>query len=457
MEHTTMAVINRHLLLEFQKRPGWEGFTTLQKEFFLHFFAKRNIFLTGPAGTGKSFCINELIDFLDDVGHPYGKTATTGVAALNIGGTTVHSWAGIGLGDDDGTDLLDKVANNKKATNRIKGAKLLIIDEVSMAKADLIEKIDIVCQFIRNSGAPFGGLQVVFVGDFLQLPPVFNQMEEEKFAFDSEAWASANIKTVHLNEIVRQHDEPEFAKFLNEVRIGAAKDFDILEPCLTREFPDDGIKPVRLFCKNYNVDAYNSDQLAKIDGPIKTYYSVDDGPTNWKQFFDKNCRAPNPLHLKVGAQVMLLTNLAIESKLVNGSVGVVEKMYNDCVEVRFANGTFPIEPFKWEMRQNEIDVLGQMKRVPIASRKQIPLKLAYAVTIHKCQGATLDRAEVDASEAFACGQVYVALSRVRNLSSLKLKRFNPTKITVSKKCIDFYRKADQDKAQLDQFFETEPS
>ncbi len=450
-----MAVINRHLLLEFQKRPGWEGLTELQKEFFLNFFAKRNIFLTGPAGTGKSYCINELIDFLDDVGHPYGKTATTGVAALNIGGTTIHSWAGIGLGDDDGTDLLDKVSSNKKATNRIKGAKLLIIDEISMAKADLVEKIDIVCQFIRNSGAPFGGLQVVFVGDMLQLPPVFNRMEEEMFAFDSEAWKSAGIKTVHLTEIVRQHDEPAFAAFLNEIRMGTAKNFDILEPCLTRVFPDDGIKPVKLFCKNYDVDAYNAAQLAKIEGPVKTYYSVDDGPTNWKQFFDKNCRAPNPLHLKVGAQVMLLTNLAIESKLINGSVGVVEKMYDDCVEVRFANGTFPIEPFKWEMKQNEIDVFGQMKRVPIASRKQIPLKLAWSITVHKSQGATLDRAEVDASEAFACGQIYVALSRVRNLSSLKLKRFSPTKITVSKKCIDFYRKADEDKAQVEQFFETE--
>lgn len=450
-----MAVINRHLLLEFQKRSIWESLTELQKEFFRFFFAKRNIFLTGPAGTGKTFCLNQLLEFLDEIEHPYGKTATTGVAALNIGGSTIHSWAGIGLGDDDGMDLLDKVAGNKKATNRIKGAKLLVIDEISMAKADLLEKIDIVCQFIRNSSAPFGGLQIVLVGDFLQLPPVFTGLEEEKFAFESEAWTSSGIKTVHLTEIVRQHDEPEFAHFLNAVRKGEQQDFSILEPCLNRVFPDDGIKPVRLFCKNYDVDAYNLEQLSKIDGQSKTYYSTDEGPPNWKQFFDKNCRAPNPLTLKVGAQVMLLTNLSVEGRLVNGSVGVVEKLYNDCVEVRFANGTFPIEPFKWELKQNEIDVLGQMKRVPVASRKQIPLKLAWAVTIHKSQGATLDRAEVDASEAFACGQVYVALSRVRNLGSLKLKRFNPSKITASKKCLDFYRKADEDKANVEQFFELE--
>ena len=381
-----MAVINRHLLLEFQQRPEWEGFTELQKEFFRFFFAKRNIFLTGPAGTGKTFAIEKLIEFLDEVKHPYGKTATTGVAALNVGGSTIHSWAGLGIADDDGMELLDKVAENKKACNRIKGARLLIIDEISMAKADLMDKIDIVCQYIRNNPNPFGGLQVVFVGDFLQLPPVFNRLEDEKFAFDSEAWKTANIKTIHLTEIVRQHDEPHFAKFLNEVRTGADTDFGILEPCLNRVFPNDGIKPVKLFCKNYNVDEYNREKLLEISSPSKKYYAVDDGPGNWKSFFDKNCRAPSELELRVGAQVMLLTNLAVESRLVNGSIGVVEKMYDDHVLVRFESGTYPIEPFEWTLKQGEINVLGEMKRVKVASRKQIPLRLAWAVTIHKCLG-----------------------------------------------------------------------
>jgi ATP-dependent DNA helicase PIF1 len=375
------------------------------------------------------------------------------VAALNIGGSTVHSWAGIGLADDEGMELLNKVANNKKATNRIKNSKLLIIDEISMASAPLLDKIDIVCQFIRNCDAPFGGLQVVLVGDFMQLPPVFNKMEEEKFAFESDAWKHAKVTTVNLLEIIRQHDDPTFAKFLNEVRFGSMSNFDILEPCFNRQFPDDGIFPVRLFCKNYNVDQYNHDKLAELKSPEKTYYSVDDAPEQWVKFLDKNCRAPNPLTLKVGAQVMLLVNLDTAGGLVNGSVGVVEKLYDTSVVVRFANGTFPIEPFEWEIKQNEINVLGEMKKVRVAARKQIPLRLAYALSIHKAQGATLDRAEVDASEAFACGQTYVALSRVRNLESLRLKKFSPSKVTVNKKCLDFYKKSEEDRKQLEQFFE----
>lgn len=450
-----MAILNHHLFLEFQKRPEWNGLTELQKEFFRLFFAKKNLFLTGPAGTGKSYAVEKLFDFLDEVGHPYGKTATTGVAALNIGGVTIHSWAGLGLADENGMDLLDKVADNKKAVNRIKHSKLLVIDEISMAKADLVEKIDIVCQFIRNNNAPFGGLQVVFVGDFLQLPPVFAYLEPETFAFESTAWKSARVITVHLTEIVRQHNAPEFAAFLNKMRTGQSPDLSILEPCHGRVFPDDGIRPVRLFCKNYNVDAYNDEQLAKLDTPTMTYQAVDDAPEGWRKFFDKNCRAPSPLNLKVGAQVMLLVNMDVAQGLVNGSVGIVEKLYTDLVEVRFASGIFPIQPFEWEIKQNEVNVMGEMKKVRVAARKQVPLKLAWAVTIHKSQGSTLDRAEVDASEAFAAGQVYVALSRVRDLESLRLKKFSPSKITVNKKCIDFYLQAEEDRKKVEQFFDAE--
>lgn len=448
-----MAIINHHLFLEFQKRPNWEHYTCMQQEFFRNFFTKKNIFLSGSAGTGKSFCIEKLCEFLEEVRHPLGITSTTGVSALNIGGSTVHSWAGIGLADDDGMALLDKVSNNKKATNRIKNSKLLIIDEISMASSSLLDKIDIVCQFIRNCEAPFGGLQVVFVGDFCQLPPVFNKFEEEKFAFESDAWKHAKITTINLTEIVRQNNDPLFAKFLNEVRFGISTGIDILSPCYDRQFPDDGIFPVRLFCKNYNVDQYNHDKLDELVSREKTYYPVDDAPEQWVKFLDKNCRAPSPLTLKVGAQVMLLVNLDVAGGLVNGSVGVVEKLYDSSVVVRFINGTFPIEPFEWEIKQNEVNVLGETKKVKVASRKQIPLRLSWANTIHKVQGATLDRAEVDASEAFACGQTYVALSRIRSLESLRLKKFNPNKITANKKCLDFYRKSEEDRKQLEQFFE----
>ena len=434
-----MASIKKIQLTLFKKRPEWKGLTKLQKKFFEHFFQHKNVFLTGPAGTGKSYCVHLLFQFLDEQGVFYGKTASTGVAALNIGGVTLHSWSGMGLADDEGMDLLEKVDGNSKAKNRIKACKVLVIDEISMMNSNLMDKLDIVCQYIRDRGEPFGGIQVVFVGDFMQLPPVFKSFEKETFAFESQAWKDARVKTVHLTEIVRQHDEPLFAKFLNEVRLGYAKDFTILSECHGRKFADDGIRPVRLFCKNVDVDSYNNAELRKLTTPLRRYFATDEGGDSWKQFFDKNCPAPNTLDLKVGAQVILLKNLDVAQGLVNGSVGIVESMTTEVVMVKFINGIHAIEVQSWEIKQNELDInTGLMKKVLVAKRKQIPLRLAWAITIHKSQGSTLDRAEVDVSEAFANGQVYVALSRVRNLASLRLNNFQSSKITVNKKCVDFY-------------------
>lgn len=449
-----MAKLEKILLGKFIQNPEWKGLTKLQKEFFRSFFEGRNLFLTGPAGTGKSYAAGLLFKFLDEMQIFYGKTATTGVAALNIGGTTIHSWSGMGLADDNGMELLDKVASNSKAVNRIKHCKVLVIDEVSMAKSELMDKLDIVCQFVRDNERPFGGIQVVFVGDFLQLPPVFTKFEKEAFAFDSQAWREARVKTIHLTEIVRQHDEPHFAKFLNEVRLGTSNNYDVLDDCIGRVFPDDGIRPVRLFCKNLDVDAYNKMELDKLPGKSQNYYATDEGSDVWRQFFDKNSQAPSRLELKVGAQVILLKNLDTANGLVNGSVGVVHKLYESSVEVQFINGIFPIEVHEWEVKQNELDIVtNMMKKVSVAKRKQIPLRLAWALTIHKGQGSTLDRAEINVSEAFAAGQVYVALSRVRNLKSLRINAFNPARIMVNKKCLEFYKKAEEMEEEKAKFFE----
>lgn len=449
-----MVKISHKLFNEFKQLSEYKGLTKLQRKFFRDFFSGKNLFLTGPAGTGKSFCVNLLIKFLDLNGVFYGKTATTGVAALNISGVTLHSWSGMGLAEEHGMELLDRVNENPKAVQRIKNSKVLIVDEISMAKADLVEKLDIVCQFIRNKDKPFGGIQVIMVGDFMQLPPVFKNFDEEKFAFESQAWRDAKIKTIHLTEIVRQHDEPHFARLLNEIRMGVASNYTLLTDCVDRQFPDDGIQPVKLFCKNVDVSRFNHDELRKIKGDSKYYHSSDTGGENWKQFFDKNCPAPTTLELREGAQVILLTNLDTKLGLVNGSVGTVTKLYDNCVDVKFACGDQIIETHKWEVKQNEFDSLtGNMKKVVLASRAQIPLKLAWALTIHKSQGSTLDRAEIDVSEAFAAGQVYVALSRVRNLGSLKIRSFSPHKIKVNKKCFDFYNSQDHEK-EVD-FFEDE--
>jgi ATP-dependent DNA helicase PIF1 len=442
------------LLDEFSKLPEWKGLTEGQRDFFRAFFRHKNLFLTGAAGTGKSFAINLLFRFLDSKGVMYGKTATTGVAALNIGGTTIHSWSGMGLADDGGMDLLNKVSENTKAVNRIKNSRVLVIDEVSMAKADLIEKLDIVCQYIRDDERPFGGIQVIFVGDFMQLPPVFTKFEKEEFAFESQAWRDSKVEMVHLTEIIRQHDDKQFAQFLNDVRMGKVKDLKLLEECINRKFPDDGIKPVKLFCKNIDVDDYNLRELDKIVGPSQTYRSTDEASESWSKFFDKNCPAPTRLELKKGAQVMLLVNLDVENGLVNGSVGVVEKVFTDCVEVKFETGMHVIEPYNWEVKQNEFDpIAGAMKKTVLAKRRQLPLRLSWAITCHKSQGATLNRAEINIADAFADGQVYVALSRVRNLKSLSVKPFAMSKIRVNKKCLDFYERQEAESNKEDEFFD----
>ena len=448
-----MAKITHALFNDFKKLSEYKGLTKLQKKFFKDFFSGRNLFLSGPAGTGKSFCVNLLIKFLDLNGIFYGKTATTGVAALNIGGVTIHSWSGMGLAEETGMDLLDKVNENPKTVQRIKNSKVLIIDEISMAKADLIEKLDIVCQYIRNKDKSFGGIQVIFVGDFMQLPPVFKNFEEEKFAFDSQAWGDAKVKTIHLTEIVRQHDEPHFAKLLNEIRMGSAKDFTLLMECLNRKFPDDGIKPVKLFCKNVDVSKINHDELYKIKSQSKFYHSSDSGGEMWRKFFDKNCSAPTTLELRKGAQVILLINLDTKLGLVNGSVGTVTEVYDTYIDVKFACGPQIIETYKWEIKQNEFDPLtGNMKKTVLASRSQFPLKLAYALSIHRSQGSTLDRAEVNVSDAFAAGQCYTALSRVRNLNSLSIQAFSPDNIKVNKRCLEFYRKLEKSNAEEPEFF-----
>lgn len=428
---------NAHVLGLLKARPIWGTFTDGQKLFFELFFQGKNILLTGPAGTGKSYCLNALFSFLDTIGSHYGKTATTGVAALNIGGSTVHSWMGIGLGDDNGEALLMRVEGNKKACTRIKQCKYLFIDEISMAKAELIDKISCVCQYIRNNGDPFGGIQIVFCGDALQLPPVFKRFEPENFVFDSMSWKESDIHVLELTEVIRQSDV-RFSTLLNELRVGNTANLSLLDECINRKFPDDGIQPVRLFCKNYDVNKYNIDQLNLIPASEKTYTANDSGMDAWKEFIEKNCIAPKELKLKVGAQVMLLWNLNTEGGLVNGSLGKVVNMFDGLVEVLFVSGAREmIEPQTWEISDKEV-VNGVLQKKVLASRRQIPLKLAYATSIHKIQGATLDRAEVDVSDAFADGQVYVALSRVRSLDGLRITRLDATKIRANKKCLNFY-------------------
>lgn len=431
----------KHLQEKFEKSNQFSVLNDDQKKFFDYFFNRRNVFLTGSAGVGKSFVINSLLDFTAKENLLISRVASTGIAALQIGGQTLHSWAGMGLADEDIKNLIKTVARNKKAVSRIMYARVLFLDEVSMIKSDLLDKFDMIMKYFRNNNEPFGGIQLITCGDFCQLPPVFRGSENESFAFESRSWREANFKMVHLQKIMRQDSNSAFAVMLNKMRFGDSSDIHILNSRIDAKFPDDGIKPIKIFCKNIDVDKANQIELDKLTTEEKTYNSVDFGEEHHIKFFDKNCLAPKSLRLKIGAQVMLLCNLDSDNGLVNGSVGIVESFTTDGPMVKFNNGKRAITlQNTWSIKEQYVDHNKEIQYKVVAERKQVPLKLGYAQSAHKAQGQTLTRAEIDMSDAFATGQAYVALSRVRDLDSLSVKPFCPSRIFANQKCVDFYQK-----------------
>jgi ATP-dependent DNA helicase PIF1 len=408
-----------------------------QVKVFKAFETGKNIFINGSAGVGKSYALKQLVSDLDWAGIRYGLTAMTGTAALQVGAMTLHGWAGIGLGEGTDQQVLAYVLKNKKAVNRIKFNKVLIVDEISMAKASLLDKLDFVFKSIRTSSRPFGGLQMVFCGDPLQLPPVFKGDEEtDSLFFEAKSWVNARVEKVTLNKIVRQQGDQKFAKLLNEVRVGNIENIHLLEECIGRKF-DKGINPVKLYSRNLNVENENNRKLFSLSGVAKSFKSIDFGSEHHIQFFNKNCPAPQTLELKVGAQVMLLKNVDLAAGLCNGSIGVVTGFPTTGIEVAFDSGKVILERDSWEIKEQNVNAKGEATLRTVAERMQYPLKLAWAITIHKSQGATLDHVEVDIADAFATGQAYVSLSRVREMKSLSLKPFNASVIKVNKKALEY--------------------
>lgn len=424
----------------FKSESSWARFTVGQKHFAQSFFeTEHNHFLTGSAGVGKSLIIREICDFLIGRGFAIGKTASTGVAAFNIGGQTLHSWMGIGLGDEDINTLIERVKKNRKAMNRITNTKVLLIDEVSMVRGELLDKVDLVLKYFRKSNAPFGGMKMIFSGDFLQLGAIFNPGDEKTYVFESRAWKQGHIKTTHLTEIVRQDSLGQFATLLNQLRFGDISGISLLKSRIGVK-PPEGTKIVSLYCKNVDVDRINKEKLAQISHPSKFFEARDTGMPHHIEQFNKNCPAPQTIELKKDAQVILLANLDVDNGFVNGSVGKVVSFTTQGVEVEFQVGRMIVPENTWEIKEQEVTVSGAIVYRTVATRTQIPLKVAYALSVHRAQGQTLDAAFLDMNEAFASGQCYTALSRVRNLESLYLEDFCPSKIMVDSKCADFYKK-----------------
>jgi ATP-dependent DNA helicase PIF1 len=399
----------------------------------------KNIFLTGCAGTGKTLLITTYVKDIQ-YSKKVAVTATTGTAAILLNGTTLYSYLGIGTGDQPADMLLREIKRKKFILKRWVDLDVLIIDEISMLSPELFDKLEVIARSLRNN-KPFGGIQLILTGDFFQLP---NISQKDLFCFNAESWERCignNVMYLDIN--FRQGNDNEFQTCLKEVRHGVLSD-NTLRVLKSRENAvlrnDFGILPTKIYSLNRDVDRENEIQndILFEKNPDLVYveyvlnYEVHKKVFSVEDKIKKSCNAQFSVELCVGSQVMLLYNMDIESKLVNGSRGVVIRFQDDEPVVKFLDGKIVTIPRKvWEIEENNEVVI---------TVSQIPLKLAYATTVHKSQGATIDYAEVNMEGIFEYGQAYVALSRVKSLAGLSIKNFDPSVIKSHPKVVEFYSK-----------------
>jgi ATP-dependent DNA helicase PIF1 len=432
----------------------------------------QNVFLSGEAGTGKSFTTAKVIS------RAYKRfkkassvcvTASTGVAAVAIGGTTLHSWAGLGLAEGPKEALLIEASARPYAW---KYTQFLVIDEFPMISCELFEKLEWIARKIRKDERPFGGIQLFLVGDFAQLPPVVPEGSLRVHAFEADCWVSCMGTYVELSEVFRQKDM-EFVGVLRHARMGRmpADALAVLQRQVRRDDEPlplrNGVAPTKLYCTKASVEAENQRALRQLDGESVVFESSDksDGTAagiKQLKFLQKNLTTPATLELKVGAQVMITANMNVllegedasdpkaeRCSVVNGTRGVVDGMEDDHVIVKLISGTLVrVDPYKWKREVASIvqppKKCKKAKEVPpvvvrevLASRTQIPLILAWAVTVHKAQGATLDYMLADLRGVFGDAQAYVALSRATALENLYLRPFGPAAFQASSKVMEF--------------------
>lgn len=371
----------------------------------------RNVHLTGEPGAGKTFTIELFKQYLQEKGISYAITASTGIAASHLNGNTIHSWSGLGIRRGLTKEDLDGMQRNHWVTEKIKGVRVLVIDEISMLDAITLNDVSNVLMAIHGNKFPFGGIQVVLVGDFFQLPPVSKGDEEKRFAFDSEAWIMADLKVCYLTEQHRQSDT-RLMEVLTAMRNGTVTEEhkEIIRSCSKHEKSE-----TRLYTHNTDVDRLNATELAKLSGKEMVYNMKEGGIPALVQTLKRSCLSPERLVLKVGAVVMFTRNNP-KAGYVNGSLGKVTKFQGGEPVIQLKNGKIVIpETAEWEFKEKE-----QTK----AFITQLPLRLAWAITIHKSQGMSLDSAVIDLSGTFEFGQGYVALSRVRTLQGIHLMGIN---------------------------------
>nr|WP_313974360.1 AAA family ATPase [uncultured Psychrobacter sp.] len=470
----------------------------------------QNVFLTGSAGSGKTYTLNQYIDYLRARRVPVAVTASTGIAATHMNGTTIHSWSGIGIKDELSDRDLANLSRKQFLADRLKDTAVLIIDEISMLHAKQLNLVSQVLKYVRKNDKPFGGIQVVVAGDFFQLPPIGSKGEtnREKFAFMSEAWLDAKFHICYLSEQHRQVSEAangglDLDDILNQIRRQEVS-FEAIAALEATFDQNVDIKRTRLYTHNLNVNKINDKELAALDGEMMRFEATATGDSKLVETLKKTVRTQDDLVLKVGAKVMFIKNNS-ELGVSNGTMGELigfaavkiddsKDTSDDLIEdtaqdaesatdksvkdkgkkttkdndsdkkppkdkkpttqkmpvVRLNSGREVIaEPEEWIIEDETGDVL--------ASYLQVPLCLAWAITIHKSQGMTLEAAEIDLSRTFELGQGYVALSRLKSLAGLQLLGMNDMSLQLDplargadKRFLALSEEADANYAMLDE-------
>lgn len=404
-----------------------------------------NVFLTGEPGSGKTYVINQYVAYLRSHGIQPAITASTGIAATHIGGMTIHSWSGIGIKDRLNKAELRSIVTNDYVSKRVKSAKVLMIDEVSMLPPQTLQMIDAICRGVKDIPKPFGGLQVVLVGDFFQLPPINKNITHEssqenlfdeakcRFVYDSPIWQQAKFTTCYITEQHRQ-DDSDLVYVLSKIRNNSFDELSLghiqKRKVDLAKVPDNAPK---LYSHNIDVDAVNNRMLAKIPAKARHFTMTTKGSEAIVRAMKKGCLSPENLYLKVGAAVMFTKNNSKDG-YVNGTLGVVDGFSKETglPIIKLRNGRkIKVNYADWTI-ENDGKVRGRLC--------QIPLRLAWAITVHKSQGISLDEAVIDLSKVFEFGQGYVAISRVKRISGVYILGWNEMAFQVNPEVL----KKDQD-------------
>lgn len=432
--------------------------------------ATKSLFLSGSAGTGKSFLLKLIIEKLRKDGQGVAVTAPTGVAAFNINGMTLHSFSGYPLSNQFNLKKLKESIKNSatKAKNYLENS-VLIIDEISMVSGEMLDHLDEIAQYVRQSDEPFGGLKLLFCGDFFQLPPV-KKNDTAKFAFESNFWRKNMKNEIFLQKIVRQKDE-KFAKILNEIRTGKISEnsskileeisknseiSDFFSPKILEKLrnfeevsAEELILPTKLRPTKREVERINTKILGSLPGNHFCINALDWNKKGHPPSSITEGLYPASLRLKINCQVIILKNISVSEGVVNGTTGIVRKiLYRDKEITQSMSNVMPEQLSGIKIRVEllsgkTVDIKTvthdiQVNNQTVASRTQLPLDLAYAVTIHKSQGQTLEKVDVDLRNIFENGQTYVALSRVKSLEGLKLRGFDVSKVLSEPKVLRYY-------------------